>query len=245
MKKIFFILVQILFVISASSAQDAYYMEYISLVGSGSTTVSSKYKIWNSNSGSRVEMDMEIPGMGAHNTIVINPIDKPNISYLIDEQNKSYTEISNNDVDNNDDFGTVEIVGKEKVNGYNCVHARIKSKGPTIEMWTTKDIPFYKEIANKNWNQGSKKAIENAFKNKEVEGVMVKMKGSEQGATYVMELVKIEKKNIPGSMFKVPANYTKTASFDPSKMQNMSDEDRQKMLEEMMKQYQIKDENED
>jgi hypothetical protein len=68
-------------------------------------------------------------------------------------------------------------------------------------------------------------------------GVMVKMKSTEKKGAFTMELVKFEKGNFPVTMFEIPAGYTKGASFDPSKMQNMSQEERQKMLEEMMKQY--------
>jgi hypothetical protein len=63
------------------------------------------------------------------------------------------------------------------------------------------------------------------------------MKDASEKEAMSMELIKFEKGNFPQSMFEIPSGYTKGMSFDPSKMQNMSQEERQKMMEELMKQY--------
>lgn len=56
------------------------------------------------------------------------------------------------------------------------------------------------------------------------------------GNGMAMELTKAERRNNPASLFAVPVGYTKS-TFDPAKLQNMSPADRQKAVQEMMKQY--------
>ena len=104
-------------------------------------------------------------------------------------------------------------------------------------MWTTKDIDGYKEMSNLSWMQDGVKKYKGAFSNKELEGVMVRMQNGSKKESFTMNLLKFEKGNFPQSMFELPADYKKGMSFDPMKMKDMSPEDRQKMMEEMMKQY--------
>jgi len=216
-------------------------MEYAMNIGDSKETMKSSNKTWHSSFGSRVESEMIIPGFGLKKTIMIMPKSNPDIIYTLDETNKTYTEIKkqdDNDSKDNEEY-TVEIIGQEKVAGYNCTHAKIKTNDGVMEMWTTKDIDGYKEMYNKAMMQKKSAGIEKAMKsNEQLMGIMVRMKsGNKKEGSFTMELVKFEKGNYPQAMFEIPAGYTKGASFDPAKMQNMTTEERQKMMEELMKQY--------
>ena len=95
----------------------------------------------------------------------------------------------------------------------------------------------YKELQKTAYLNNQTKGMNSAFLSGELEGVMVKMKDASPKEAVSLELIKFEKGNFPQSMFEIPAGYTKGMSFDPSKMQNMTQEERQKMMEELMKQY--------
>jgi hypothetical protein len=168
---------------------------------------------------------------------MILPKNNLDVIYNLDEAKKSYTEIKKPVESKETDDYTVEIIGQEKVGGYNCTHAKIKTKEQVFEIWITKDIEGYNDLSNIAMLKTAK-GIDKALKsNEQLIGVMVRMKSTDKKEAFTLDLVKFEKGNFPASMFEIPAGYTKGASFDPSKMQNMTQEERQKMMEELMKQY--------
>jgi hypothetical protein len=237
MKKILaFLILTLSFTVIAKS-QNSYYMEFKMEVGSGKEGIKNISKTWHNANASRIEMDMNIPGMGVKKNVMLMNKNNPGVIITLDDAKKSYTEIkSPNDTSNYEKY-TIEILGKEKVGIYNCTHAKIKSKDQVFEVWTTKEIDAYKELQKSAFLKNQTKGMNNAFLSGELEGMMVKMKDASPKEAMSMELMKFEKGNFPQSMFEIPAGYTKGMSFDPSKMQNMSPEERQKMMEELMKQY--------
>ena len=96
------------------------YLEYKT-----SGTMVATNKIYTSaSSGMRMEMEMNIPQVGKMLTIVMIPKGK-NSMFILNEKSKTYTESpmsANKDVKDLD--FNIQIVGKEKVAGYNCVHLR-------------------------------------------------------------------------------------------------------------------------
>src|SRR5439155_800454 len=80
-------------------------------------------------------------------------------------------------------------------------------------------------------------------------GFMVKtLTKDPRGGTFIMELVKFEKKDLASNLFEVPAGYKEMTStptavpgmpnIDINKIQNMTPEERAKYVEDMKKQYQ-------
>lgn len=206
-------------------------------IGKANDGMKSISKTWHNNSGSRIESEMNIPGMGMKKTIMLMLKSNPNVIINIDNEKKSYSEVKTDPESNSNEDFTVEILGKEKVGSFNCTHAKVKSKDTEFEVWTTKDIADYKELYNSSFMQKQTKGANKSFMSGELEGMMVRMKNINNKEAFTMELMKFEKGSYPQSMFEIPAGYTKGASFDPSKMQQMSQEERQKMMEELMKQY--------
>jgi hypothetical protein len=237
MKKLFSTLLCFLSLIQLVKSQEAYYMEYTMEAGKTAEGFKVLNKTWSSKFGTRIESNMNIPGMGPKKTIMITPSANPDVFYTIDEIKKSYTETVKPKEDTDEKDITIEVVGQEKIGNYNCTHGKVKSKDMVLDIWTTKDIEGYKEMQHAALMQNKGKSFEKAFKSKELEGMMVRMKNTNSKEAFTMDLVKFEKGNFPQSMFEIPAGYTKGASFDPSKMKDMSPEERQKMMEELMKQY--------
>lgn len=237
MKKILFFIICVLSVSQIAYSQTSFLMEYEMEIGAGKSEMKTTNKMWQSAYGIRVENEMNIPGYGPKKTVMLMPVSTPNLMYSIDESKKSYREVVRNNDSKEEEPYTIEIVGQEKIGNYNCTHAKIKTKDQVMDVWTTKDIEGYKEMSNHSWMQGGAKKVNNAFSSKELEGVMVRMKNANKEESFTMNLVKFEKGNFPQSMFEVPADYKKEMSIDPAKMKNMTPEERQKMVEEMMKQY--------
>ncbi|TND08011.1 MAG: hypothetical protein FD123_2694 [Bacteroidetes bacterium] len=206
-----------------------------------------------SEAGTRSEMEATAPNpKDPKQSISIKSVgitmkDKPDVRYVLDEKNKSYTEYKNTAHTGNKETYTVKIVGDEKVGSYNCKHVQLTdSKGKVTEEWVTKDVADYeklKEIASTSEyvdSDGMSKALKAAG----VEGMMVKMKNAgARGETVTVELVLLERKVLDVSLFKIPADYKKTetpvmpgAGGMPD-FSKMTPEEQKQWLEQMKKQY--------
>ncbi len=208
----------------------------------------------HSEYGSKVDMNMSAPQMpgGGIQMVSLSKKDNPDVTYVLNEANKTYTERKKTEskahTDNN--TYTVKKVGEEKVNGYKCIHAIVTSGKETYDVWNTKDFPEYAKYAeamNSNERMGSSKR-EQALKDAGCEGFPVKTvhKGNDREGEMTMELVKMEKKNYSKSDFEIPAGYTKSeagSSVSPTGMKSqeeimkMTPEERAKYIEEMKKKY--------
>jgi hypothetical protein len=189
----------------ATFAQDMY-LEY-----KMSGTMTATNKIYTSSTaGMRMEMEMDVPRAGKMLNIVIMPKGKP-VIYMLNEKSKSYTELPLNYGKTDKDF-SIEVVGKEKVAGYNCVHIKVMNdKKQITDMWTTKDIAGYETmnlLSKSNEMFGSEK-VYTQLKSKGADGMMVKTVLNLDKKTIVNELVKAEKHSNPASMFALPAGYSK------------------------------------
>lgn len=240
-----------------SFAQNGVIIDYKISAGDTKGSVSGNTKMYSQDGNTRSEMLMNIQGlpMGAINTVTLTRKDKPNTIVTLNAGNKTYTEMSYEQSQPEERKSTepfeVTVVGKETVNGYSCTHviAKFKNSGKVRnEWWTSKDVPGFPGFSGL---KGTKYLDDDNFFSKMAEkgadGFPVRMKMSEAGATglFQMDLVKAEKKNLENSLFEIPAGYTKAATVDLSnmpksmqEMQNMSPEEQQKMIQEMMKMYQ-------
>jgi hypothetical protein len=231
------------------------YVEYKLSSDKADKSMSGNNKTWHQDGNSRSEMEMNIPGLpaGAMNAVTITRQDRPNTIIKLTPSNKTYSEISYEEYEPQEKKSTepfeVTVVGKETVNGYSCAHviAKFKNSGKMRnEWWTSKDVPGFPGFSGM---KGTKYFDDDSFfakmAEKGADGFPVRMKMSEAGMGGMqMDLVKAEKKNIPSSMFEIPADYTKAAAMDMSNMpksmqdlKNMTPEEQKKMMEDLMKMY--------
>lgn len=231
MKKWAFVLASV--AVSFSTLAQDMYLEY-RLTG----PVNGTSKMYTSAAGMRVEADMTMPQMGPVKNVTIVRADRPNVMISYTDKSKTYQEINTKSAGVETVKYDVKVVGKERVGAYNTTHTMLSVNGkPSMDMWTTRDIPGYENLMKLTKSLGTM-GSENLYRQLETSGaggMMVKMKPL-GGNGMTMELVKAERCSNPASLFAVPAGYTKS-SFDPAKLQKMSPAERQKAMQEMMKQY--------
>jgi hypothetical protein len=249
----------LMFAAIAASAQSGAQVDFkISSSHGASGTIKGFY----SGGNSRVEMTMTMPQMpgGGFSRTSIMKSTEPSKTYQLDDKNKTYTvnEIKVGAKDDASDY-TVKLIGKDKVAGYNCIHVAVTKTSKVaagtatenMEFWTTKDISEYEKYAGKGDNKYmGTSAMYEALKKQGADGFIIKSFVTDsRGGDFTMELVKIEKKDVPASLFTVPADYKLSANptmtpgnpaqnIDIQKIQNMTPEEREKYIEEMRKQYQ-------
>ncbi len=214
-----------------------------------------KFIMEHSEYGSKVNMNMvvpQMPGGGMQMTSLVKK-DSPDVTYTLNEKNKTYTERKKGETKESNDNSTytVKKIGEEKINGYKCIHAIVSQGNETYDVWNTKDFPDYAKYAeamNTNEKMCSNKR-QQALKDAGCDGFPVKTvhKGNEREGEMTMELVKMEKKSFSKSDFEIPAGYTKSensgSSTAPAGMKTqqeimaMSPEERAKYIEEMKKKY--------
>jgi hypothetical protein len=235
------------------SAQGAYIEFKMSAVQTGTSGTS---KIYFRDGDTRAEVDMVSPQMpgGLHWASIILR-DNPNKAYLLNTAAKTYTEMdlsraSKKEEDPNE--FEITVVGKEKADGYDCTHVKIKRKSNNIneEAWITTGVPDYKEFMNVK-SKYTSAGFYKAMLEKGVSGFPVKMLVNEQGKAMEVDLVKSELRKNDPALFSL-SGYTKvapgprgatggTGAYNTEmlqKIQDMTPEERQKFLDELRKKQQ-------
>jgi hypothetical protein len=254
-------LIIILTLFSATFMQAGTYVEFKMTGAAGSKNdpgIQGTMKAWYQDGNTRSQMQMEMPGgMGRMpgmpdmgNMIMLLLRDQPDKTFMLDEKNKTYSEIFKNQgkKDQEEDY-EITIMGQEKVNGYSTTHIKALSKGPSkaeMEWWVSKEVAGYEEMKNFRSRQFNTSDMYKSMKSKGVDGFPVKMlmggRGRNREMVMEMNLVKAEKMDMPESRFSLDG-YTKRedspfmpGGMDPEKLKNMSPEERMKFIQEMQKQ---------
>lgn len=243
-------------VIFTGAFSQGYYMEFKISSSGKEASMSGVMKTYAQNENSRGEITMTVPnlpGGGEISMVSLVLKDKPGMVFLLDEENKSYTEIeTGKDEDWKDapesDY-EVTVIGKEKVNGYNATHVKILRKGSKTpqEYWTSKDVVDYADMMKMKSKYTGKDNMMKALEAKGANGFPVRIKTTEQGNAIQIDLVKAEKKNSPSSFFSLDGyNKSTTGTIIPAgidiqqmmkDVQNMTPEEREKWMEQMQQQY--------
>lgn len=207
-------------------------------------------KMFEQDGNSRVEVNNNIGGIKI-DVVMLTLKNMPDKVYLIDELKKTYSESDANSAQDYEDAAQedyeVTVLGKEKVNGYNSTHVRIKRKGDThsMEMWTTTDIADYKSLLMIKGKYTGKENLTKALEAKGAAGFPVRVKVVEMNREMQVDLVKAESRSNPASMFSL-TGFTKTEGIvnmgmDMEKvlkdLQNMTPEEREKMLKMLEQQF--------
>jgi hypothetical protein len=219
-------------------------------------------KNYLSKAGVRSELDIQTSRMPMKMTTLVRSA-TPDLVYLINDAQKSYTEIDSKKTreqlekmrGKDSDKWTVKKLGKETVNGYSCEHLFIangEDAKSEMEWWTSKDIAGLSyESMRGLMRRGSQsdEGIMKALRDAGADGFAVKMVTREKGSptpVMTMELTKVEKRSLPASLFEIPAGYKKQegmmgAMASPEAqekmrkaMENLTPEQR-KQIEDMMK----------
>ncbi len=244
------ILITLLLLLSGicANAREAVYVEY-KITSSQMSGTSITY---TSNGDSRTEMVMNGANMPmAMTNISLLLQSAPGKVYVLNDKDKTYNEVDaakSGETGNNEEY-EITLLGKEKINDYNCVHVKIvyQKSHHTSEMWLSKDVRGYGSFTTvKNKYMGGTKFFE-ALKAKGAEGFVVRMLiATGRGGNMQMDLVKAEKKDVSESLFSY-SGYTKSAmpagmpggmeQPNMEKLKNMTPEERKAYIEEMKAKY--------
>jgi hypothetical protein len=238
---------------------EGFYLEFKIVVGDNRGSGNMKTYAQDGNTRSEIELNMSMGGPEANPTagpttkiVSLTLKDKPEKAYMLSEDKKTYSEMDISKdgplKDSPDDY-EVTVVGKEKVNGYNSTHVKVKvkSNGMEQEMWTSTDITGYAEYQKIKTKYTGKEGLNKALAVKGAEGFPVRIKIAQGMMSAQIDLVEAKRKDNPASMFSLEG-YTKAAGGTGTggqnvqdmvnKMKNMSPEERQKFLEQMKQQHQ-------
>lgn len=247
MKKNKLIALSILMMYGIATFAQGYYME---MKMSGNQGEMGTMKIYSQDGNSRSEMKLSanVPaGFGA--MAILSLKSEPNKIYMLNDKDKTYTEM---DVNNKEEYRDgdkseyeVTVVGREKVNGYNCTHVKIKQKGSKHDMdwWTTTEMPNYAEFSKVKSQYTGKSNLYSALEAKGAAGFPVRIKTEDHGQMVQVDLITAEKRTNPSNLFSL-SGYKKSEGpampgmgVDMQKIQQMTPEEREKWIEQMKNQY--------
>jgi hypothetical protein len=211
--------------------------------------------------GARMQMEMTNPqlkqaGQGSMKMTILSRAAEPDVSYIINDAQKSYARIDLKEMEamipksEREKKWTVKRLGSDKVAGYGCERALLAQEGSDTEqeVCVSKEIFGSAGLFSAGRRDPSSQGLEKALKANGLDGMPIRMVVREKGeaeAQMTMELVSAEKRSLPASTFQLPAGYTETSMMgtmmSPEQqkqmddaMKNLSPEQR-KMIEEMMK----------
>lgn len=215
--------------VSSGSGDDYFYEITINSTGKNMKISQLSKMFVSSNGDMRSEMEIQNSADGNKASAPIISIahaNKPGESIEIDDSAKTYTinHIDSSDLDTGEKINsTATKVGDEKVMGFNCVHARIISKKTmgsfysttdTIDLWKSNEVPQQSSVkALMNFFESGKGnsmySTETADQLKQMgcDGFTVKMVMNSKDVAMILQLTKMERRNIPAVMFEIPAGY--------------------------------------
>jgi hypothetical protein len=180
----------------------------------------------------RVEMHTNMSFQGHKSPIpmvLIGHSNKPDESIIIDDSTHTYIVHHIDTAELNAGIkteSTVTRIGEEKVFGYDCVHARIISnkkignfynQTDTMNVWRSKDVPMqsgvkdlFSQFESRTGSYMYSKETAAKLKAMGCEGFLVKLTMNGKNVSMVMQLTKSEHRNLPASMFQIPAGYKET-----------------------------------
>ncbi len=214
-----------------------------------SSNMNGNSKSYSAAGDFRTEITMEHPGSGQPiNITSLHLQSTPDVIYSINEKEKTYSKMERGKgaSEGSDDDYDVTVLGKEKVNGFNCTHVTVKNRktGRESEMWMSKDIPNYSSFTSVKTEQLGGAHFFNALKAKGADGFVARLVAAGgRGEKIQMDLVKAEKRDIPSSYFSLDG-YKQTAAtmpgtgMDIEALKKMTPEQRQKYIMEMRGKYQ-------
>jgi Domain of unknown function (DUF4412) len=211
-----------------TSGGDMFY-EYTSRTTSPAMNLNGSSKMFLAADGKmRKETQMANPAKPDKSSpiVAIGSADKPMESITIDDDTKTWSRnhIDSADLDNKAIHmtSTVSKLNNDKVLGFDCVHVRIISNKnigslikeiDTMDLWKSQDVPvpaaFGSMMSRIESGVGFMyaKDVPAQLKQMGCEGFLVKMEIRNKDIFTVMELTKAEKRDLPKSLFAIPAGY--------------------------------------
>lgn len=196
----------------------------------------------------RMEMETDLSSMrkerpGAPKSwkmVMIQRFSEPDKLYNIDDATRTYSvtdlkQLREDAPQSRDETWTLKRLGSDRVAGLSCEKAvATSSKGSQVEVCIAKDFPVSRTwLSAMNRSQRRSGLWSKTLHDAGLEGLPVRTKfRSQTEATEVeMELVSLERKSVPGSVFEIPAGYKESSPA----MMGMTPEQRKQMEDALSK----------
>ena len=214
------------------------------LSGAGVETGSGNAKVSVSKAGLRNEIYAQTL-VGPMRMVMLFKAETPDLLYKINDQAKTYSETDLSQPGPKPPERTdaepyqIKRLGEEKLLGYNSQHLLVTYKNTSNELWATKELldsATFKRLLSRPGRGGpAEERMTKVLKDVGIDGMPLKsIMTSEDGSKTTMEVVKIEKKTLPGWTFEIPAGYEKTSSMVEAASDARAQMEQRK-LEEVMK----------
>lgn len=226
------------------AAKDGLYLEFKIT----STSMNGTSKSYVANGSSRNEVNIKnsaMPAPMAITTLIL--ANRADTVYTISEKDKTFSGALAPKTTEQD--YVVTVVGKERIDKYNCTHVSIlyKKSKHTVDMWVSKDIPGYARYTEVTNDFLAGITFFNTLKKQGVEGFTVRIVNNiPKGEKLQLDLVKAEKKKIKESLFSL-SGYKRTEMVMPGSsdadmraMNGMTPQEREMYLKKVKERYQTK-----
>lgn len=157
---------------------------------------------------------------GGNTLVVLSHANQSRYSIIVDATNKTYSlnVIDTSLINSNGENYQVTKIGNETVQGFNCVHSRLTSgsgsgmfrSSSTMDVWTSSNVPGYALLKKAMTMRNVTPKMMQALKRAGCAGYFVKISTQGKDFSMNMELIKAEQKNLPSSLFRIPAGYTES-----------------------------------
>lgn len=191
------------------------------------------------------EMRSALGGADSFRIVAFGKVSEPRKSWMLNERTKTYAVVESDPAERGDrgasaEEWTISRAGKDKVAGFACENVKATRKGEddTWEACLARDFlsSAWMRLLAEDEEQGWIVAAQRAG----VKGYPVRMisRGSDGKEKHRFEVVKVERRKLPASLFEVPAGYRETGVMGtmaqtPEQQRQM--EEAQKKMEEAMK----------
>ncbi len=226
--------------------------------GSKPMSFSGAGKISIKGLNTRMDQEINMPGVsGPMKQTVIHLADQPNVTYILNDANKTYQKLADDKKDDpNEGKGwTVKKIGKDTVAGRPTEHVQVLHEGKDpMDVWIDTALvsagDLEKAFAAGDRRQGG---WWQALKKAGVAGIPLKVVAkNERGGGMTWEAISVKSQTVPDSAFKIPSGYTESkagtgmgSSLTPEQQQQMREQMMQRLtpeqrqqMEQMMKQRQ-------
>ena len=172
-----------------------------------STNKEAKWNVYSEGYAEASAINMKV-----HATSLLST--NENYRIIINDQYKKYNKLQKSDLGKNESDVQIQKTGSEKMFGYNCVHIKIsytiKASGQTAHMqddeWYSSDVPGAQFLSPQIFENHSPAVIKKIIE-AGCSGTLVKSVSKSPGSFQLLQLSRITQKDMPDSMFTLPANY--------------------------------------
>jgi hypothetical protein len=168
----------------------------------------------------RSEMRISMPGVMSNEMIVIGHAGNPKYSISLYPDSKSYSLniIDSSILQARTSSYQVTKIGAETIMGYHCTHSRVTTSSgsgmfkssTTMDLWTSTEVPGYDVYKKATAIQGYQIQLIQALEKAGCGGYMLKMQTASKDYAMNTEVIRVQRKTLPDSLFEIPSGYTQS-----------------------------------